>query len=810
MHRPFRRAAGAALFCSALLLCVQSAEDTPVISWTTLAGRAPRGTEDGPAASARFNHPSGLARDAAGNVYVADSGNHTIRMISPAGIVSTLAGATGLPGNLDGPGTAARFNNPRGLALDSAGNLYVADAGNFTIRKVTPAGIVTTLAGQPGKSGTADGPAAAALFDRLDQIAADASGTVYVLDHGIRKIASGTVTTFFGSGSAIYPLTGASYPVMPSDGLAVDAAGNVICGGRAAGVPYGVCILRLDVAGVPTMLLGPNRFWYDAYSPHALSVGPFVSDGQGGFYFGQRWLYYYGEEQFVGHFTNGGEDNFLQLVLGREGMAETPQAIVPNGSGDIILTLASDHAVLNGNRYDGAFAGTSVIAISPDPSKVGGVRFSNLADLAADAAGNVWVAESSRSRMPWDNESTGRASVWRLGTDGGATTPYLVYASFSPLPWIYGLAAQGDNVLVSSYEGGYGRYFTVAPAGTVTALGPMDGYAKYPAGVAVAGPTGEVGAANFYDRTLYRWDPAGSAWRPLAGASPTVENPDPVPRDGTGSTAIFGNIVDLAADSHGDFFVLDVIPKTDTTPTRTMVRKVTINGVVTTVGRDLRITTAAYPDGISPVALAINHRDAVVLLYPDHTVRLVGRDGDPVVIGGSSGVLGNADGNGTAARFESPRELAVDAQDNLYVIDANGATVRKGLYLGTVPVITTQPVGGAATPGGPFTLSVGVSGDPAPTLQWYRDGNRIDGATGATFQIASVSAATTGSYTVKATNPAGSVTSVEAVVTLRASSGGGGAGGGNTGGGGGGAPSLWFLGLLATLAAIRRHRSPAA
>jgi len=105
------------------------------------------GIDDGPGAAARFNFPSSMATDASGNIYVADSNNNTIRKITPAGTVSTLAGAAGASGSADGLGAAARFYNPSGVATDSSGNIYVADTYNNAIRKITPAGVVTTIAG---------------------------------------------------------------------------------------------------------------------------------------------------------------------------------------------------------------------------------------------------------------------------------------------------------------------------------------------------------------------------------------------------------------------------------------------------------------------------------------------------------------------------------------------------------------------------------------------------------------------------------------------------------------------------------------
>src|SRR5713226_2278474 len=149
----------------------------------------------------RFSVLSGVATDSAGNVYVADAGNHTIRKITPAGVVTTLAGTAGSGGSADGAGAAARFNQPFGIATDSAGNVYVADTFNHTIRKITPAGVVTTLAGTAGIHGSADGTGAAGCFNSPEGVATDSAGNVYVADEGytIRKITpAGEVSTIVG------------------------------------------------------------------------------------------------------------------------------------------------------------------------------------------------------------------------------------------------------------------------------------------------------------------------------------------------------------------------------------------------------------------------------------------------------------------------------------------------------------------------------------------------------------------------------------------------------------------------------------
>jgi len=201
----------------------------------TLAGVAGNTNSlDGTGANAAFNHPEGLALDAGGNLYVADSWNHTIRKLTPAGVVTTLAGLAGEFGAADGTNSKARLNRPGGIAVDSATNIYVADTFNYTIRKITPAGNVTTIAGLAGLWGSADETNSAARFYFPNGIAVAADGTIYVSDSGnqtIRKIVvSGTnwvVSTVAGlnglAGSTNGSGTAAQF-YFPA-GIALDSAG---------------------------------------------------------------------------------------------------------------------------------------------------------------------------------------------------------------------------------------------------------------------------------------------------------------------------------------------------------------------------------------------------------------------------------------------------------------------------------------------------------------------------------------------------------------------------------------------------------
>jgi len=251
---------------------------------TTLAGST-QGYADGTGAAAQCNNPSGVAVDVAGNVYVADWGNNRIRKVSPAGVVTTLAGST--QGYADGTGAAAKFDGPVGVAVDAAGNVYAADSSNRRICKVSPAGVVTTLAGST--KGYADGTGAAAKFDDPAGVAVDASGNVYVADWGnnrIRKVSPvGVVTTLAGSTRGYSDGTGASAKFSNPTGVAVDEAGNVYVADWGNNR-----IRKVSPAGVVTTLAGSTKGYADGTGAAAqFSLPSCVAiDGAGTIYVGDH------------------------------------------------------------------------------------------------------------------------------------------------------------------------------------------------------------------------------------------------------------------------------------------------------------------------------------------------------------------------------------------------------------------------------------------------------------------------------------------------------------------------------------------
>ena len=220
----------------------------------TLAGLAKvPGSADGTNITARFHFPSGVALDGVGNVYVADTYNNSIRKITPAGVVTTLAGGTS--GGADGTGSAAQFRGPTGVAVDSSDNVYVADKSNHTIRKITPSGVVTTLAGLAEYRGNADGTGSVARFWYPTGVAVDDQDHIYVADtsnDAIRKITpGGVVATLAGGTGGSADGVGTSAQFSDPTGVAVDGAGNVYVADY-----YNSTIRKVTAGGTVTTVAG--------------------------------------------------------------------------------------------------------------------------------------------------------------------------------------------------------------------------------------------------------------------------------------------------------------------------------------------------------------------------------------------------------------------------------------------------------------------------------------------------------------------------------------------------------------------------
>ena len=240
------------------LFCGSMAHATGDYTFSVLAGQVgTNGSANGTGSFAQFYSPGGVVVDVTGNVFVADSGNNTIRKIAPGGVVTTLAGTAGVAGTNDGAAASALFSFPQGLALDASGNLYVADTGNNTIRMITPAGTVSTLAGTAGVTGTNDGTGAAAQFNAPSGVAADGAGNVYVADtqnYCVRMIAPGKVVSTLAGVAGLLGHTDAPGNLARFStvfGIAVDSAGNLVVADTDNST-----IRRIDVFGNVTTLAG--------------------------------------------------------------------------------------------------------------------------------------------------------------------------------------------------------------------------------------------------------------------------------------------------------------------------------------------------------------------------------------------------------------------------------------------------------------------------------------------------------------------------------------------------------------------------
>jgi len=599
---------------------------------TTVAGLAgSRGSADGTGGTARFAWPTSVATDGGGNVYVADSSNHTIRKITPAGVVTTLAGEAGSSGSTDGIGSAARFRSPRGVATDGAGNVYVADTANHLIRKITPTGMVTTLAGLASSSGSTDGTGSTARFYQPPGVTTDSGGNVYVADemnHTIRKITSaGVVTTLAGlAGSAGYADgAGSAARFWFPGGVTTDSAGNVY-------VADGLHTIRkITPGGVVTTLAG-----------QVATSGS--ADGTGS------------AAQFF--YPRGVATDTAGNIYVADSYNNTLRKTTPTGVVTTLAGLSEDKS--------GSSNGTGSAA-----------RFNNPFGVATDNAGNVYVADSSnytiRKISPSGVVSTFAGLAGAQGSADGT-------GSAARFRYTYGVATDnGGNVYVADSANNTIRKIT--PTGVVTTLaglansdGSTDGTGSaarfnYPYGVATDNG-GSVYVADSFNNTVRKITPAGvvTTVAGLAGSSGST--------DGTGSAARFNSPLGIATDGSGNVYVADSINYT--------VRKITPAGVVTTLaglagssGNTDGAGSAArfnYPTGVETDSVG----NVYVADSKNNTIRKVTPAGVVTTLAGIALSWGSTDGIGGGARFDEPSGLAIDNGGNLYVGDQNNHAIRVG------------------------------------------------------------------------------------------------------------------------------------
>jgi sugar lactone lactonase YvrE len=684
---------------------------------TTFAGAVgAAGSADGPAGTARFNQPRGLAIDGAGNLYVADTGNDTIRRISPDGSVTTLAGAAGTAGSADGAGGAARFNQPSGVAVDGQGNVYVADAGNDTIRKITGAGLVTTVAGSAGTPGSANGLPAAARFNQPAGVAVDAAGNLYVADEAnaaIREIAAGgAVTTLAGmAGSPGYqdgPWASARFN--QPHGIAVDNAGNLYVADTEDGA---IRLIRAN--GLVTTLAGAG--------------------------------------ETPGRFNGEGSTTNFTYPFG--------VAVDPAGNiyvADTYRDRISVGAAIS-NYYFTTLAGTAGTAVSFADGTGSAAGFNQPNGIALDGAGNLFVADygndTIRKIAPGGVVTTLAGSPGTAGSADGVG----YNARFNQPSWV---AVDGaGNVYVTDYANNTIR--KVTSGGAVTTLaglagttGSSDGTgsaARFngPSGIAVD-DAGNLYVAETFNCTIRMITPNGTVTT-LAGKAGAIGS-----ADGNGSAARFYYPGGVALDRAGNLYVADIGNDT--------IRKLSPAGVVTTLaGASGQSGTA---DGIgstgrfsNPLSVAVDAAGRVFVAdASNNTIREVTPVGQVVTVAGLPGAAGAFDG--ITPEFNQTAGVAVDPRTGaLIVADANNNTIR----LGTPIAIGTQPASQTVAAGSTAIVSAQAPGGAAVSYQWYRNGAQIAGANDPVL-VLSANSASAGSYVCVLSADGGGLVSNPATLTV--------------------------------------------
>jgi sugar lactone lactonase YvrE len=618
---------------------------------TTIAGRMSEwGSSDGSAAAARFNHPQQLAADAAGNVYVADRDNHAIRKITPAGMVSTVAGSAVSMGARDGKGTQARFFMPSGIAVDESGRLFVADTRNYTIRKISPSGVVSTLAGRAEQSGSVDGSAAAARFTYPKSIAVDAADNLYVADyfsHTIRKIsAGGKVTTFAGQAGAMGTADGTGHAARFAypDAVAIGPGGDLYV---ADGHSY--TIRKISATGVVTTLAG-----------YADQSG--IEDGKGSaarfngltaLATDRRGLLYATDFAFVPGSSalsdvipgpsatirqigpegmvrtlagQASEASSSQDGVGAEARFRSPSGIVAERSGTIYVVDSPANTI---RKITAQGAVTTLAGKAGERGHVDGAglkaRFDNPTQLALDSAGSLFVTDTA-SAVIRKITRAGMVSTF-AGNPGvkGSVDGTGAAARFNAPT---GIAIDGEgNLYVTDMWANNIRKITrdavVTTVANVTGQrGSADGaaaQAKFvvPAGIA-ADHVGNLYVCDYGNRTIRKITPRGFVSTIAGHANSLPKNP-PRSLDGIGSKAEFSSPIAVVVDDGGNLYVADDLT----------IRKITPAGAVTTVagvageaGIKLgnlpgRLETASALALIDAKTLVVTQRNSVLKILLD-------------------------------------------------------------------------------------------------------------------------------------------------------------------------------------------------
>lgn len=647
-----RKASFLALWCFPFLALTPTFAQT--FTFTTLAGSASQGTNDGTVSNARFFAPQGVTVNAQGTVYVADSDNSTIRQITLNGIITTIAGESGVAGYEDGAGDGALFFLPRSVVASAGGDLYVVDTWNEVIRKMTFMGTnwgVSTFAGNAGSAGSTDGAGTNAEFDLPSSAAMDAAGNVYITDEGndlIRKITpAGVVTTIAGQPGMNNSLDGTSSSAHFAGpvGITADSMTNLYV------TDSDNTIRRITPSGtnwIVTTIAGQSNSYgsTDGVGTNALFSGP----------------------EGITMDTNGD-------LLIADSFNKTIRELTPVGTNWVSTTLAGSPGA------QGSVDGTNSAA-----------RFGSPIGLATDSNGEVFVADVNNNniRKIMISGTNDIVSTFAGIGPGSADGPGPEARFWSTT----GVAVDnaGDTFVADFYNNTIRRIAADGEVTTIAGLagssGSSDGTnsgARFydPSGLTLDG-RGNIYVTDIFNNTIRKITAAGTNWvvstvAGRAGAPPAEE-------DGIGTNAFFNNPTGIAVDAHTNLYVTDSSGET--------IRKISpigTNWVVTTIAGFPM--TSGRADGPGTNALFFNPHgiavDTATNLYVadtvNNTIRRLSLDGtnwSVTTIAGQAGVSGGSDGVGTNALLYLPEGIAVDKLGNLYVADSFNDTLRRFLAAG--------------------------------------------------------------------------------------------------------------------------------
>ena len=733
-------------------------------TWSVAAGQPPQfGSADGDATSTRFYNPNSLVADAAGNLYVTDTFNHTIRKVAPDGSATTLAGLAGTSGSADGTGSVARFNSPNGLALDAAGNLFVADRSSHTIRRITPTGAVTTVAGLAGTTGDADGPASGARFNLPTGLVFDRTGDLWISDYGnhtIRRLGTnGTVVTIAGLAGTFGSTdgTGSAARFFRPVGLAVDPNGDFIVSDSANHL-----LRRLTRDGVVTTLAGAAGVSGTTSGPSALARFNFpwnlTFDAAGNLFVADS------SNDCIRRVTPGGVVSVFAGSADVRGSANgtgtvarfySPFGITISPSGDLFVADTLNHTirkltaaqvVTNHSGPGGGFGTTDGTGTA--------ARFAFPQGLAIDTDNTLYVAD-------WRNALIRRMTpAGVVTTQASFTTPYaLTVAS--------GVLAASDRTrhilrLYSLTNSNIVDFGTTGQAGSTD--GPVaTAQFNQPQGV-LFDALGRLFVADTGNHTI-RLIGLTTPTSPLSVFTIAGQGGISGSTNGIGTAARFSSPRGLATDRAGNVFVADSGSHVIRRISGANATVTTVAGLAFTSGTAGGASSAARFS--SPEGLAT---DAAGNLYIadrfNHAIRRLSPDGLVITIGGLPGFSGFAEGTGLTARFFEPTGIVLDSTGAIYVSSAGNNIVMRGV-LDTTPVITTQPQSSVLAIGSSTVLSVSATGGGL-SYQWKFEGTPLAGATASSYTLTNAQAAQSGRYTVDVSNSAGLTTSTVANLAIQA------------------------------------------